>query len=203
MLTGWSTVQVNWIKPCILTGIDADKARVTNLSNKFWVTFLICASFWCHYEFNWRHTKATVRETWPSRRIHEMPRLDKILTEIIWSSLFHCLLYSQSIKTPTHVHQFFFLYHDVYYLNSARNRWQPRSQGSLLPALQSVGQVGENPGNEFEPLDITTRRILNKVLYEDGLSWGTIPYPFVYYFRSFSERYLFKFVYLPLTNGYI
>ena len=51
--------------------------------------------------------------------------------------------------------------------------------------------------------DITTRRVLNKVLYEDGLSWGTIPYPFVYYLRSFSERYLFKFVYLPLTNGYI
>ena len=26
---------------------------------------------------------------------------------------------------------------------------QPRSQGSLLPALRSsVGQVGENPGNE-------------------------------------------------------
>ena len=80
MLTGWSTVQVNWIKPWILTGMDPDKARVTNLSNKFWVTFLICASFWCHYEFNWRHTKATVRETWPSRRIHEMPGLDKILT---------------------------------------------------------------------------------------------------------------------------
>ena len=156
MLTGWSTVQVNWIKPCILTGIDADKARVTNLSNKFWVTFLICASFWCHYEFNWRHTKATVRETWPSRRIHEMPGLDKILKEIIWSSLFHCLLYSQSIKTPTHVHRFFFIY-NVYYLNSARNRWQPRSQGSLLPALQSVGQVGENPGNEFEPLDVISQ----------------------------------------------
>ena len=26
---------------------------------------------------------------------------------------------------------------------------QPRSQGSLLPALRSVGLVGENPGNEF------------------------------------------------------
>ena len=25
---------------------------------------------------------------------------------------------------------------------------QPRSQGSLLPALRSVGRVGENPGNE-------------------------------------------------------
>ena len=27
---------------------------------------------------------------------------------------------------------------------------QPRSQGSLLPALRSVGQVGENPGNEVD-----------------------------------------------------
>ena len=25
---------------------------------------------------------------------------------------------------------------------------EPRSQGSLLPALRSVGRVGENPGNE-------------------------------------------------------
>ena len=25
---------------------------------------------------------------------------------------------------------------------------QPRSKGSLLPALRSVGRVGENPGNE-------------------------------------------------------
>ena len=32
---------------------------------------------------------------------------------------------------------------------------QPRSQGSLLPALRSVGRVGENPGNEvaLSPLD--------------------------------------------------
>ena len=27
---------------------------------------------------------------------------------------------------------------------------QPRSQGSLLPALRSVGRVGENPGNEVD-----------------------------------------------------
>ena len=52
----------------------------------------------------------------------------------------------------------FFLYnvYSVYYLNSARNRWQPRSQGYLLPA-RSVGQVGENPGNEFEPLDVISQ----------------------------------------------
>ena len=30
---------------------------------------------------------------------------------------------------------------------------QPRSQGSLLPALRSVGRVGENPGNEVENSD--------------------------------------------------
>ena len=32
---------------------------------------------------------------------------------------------------------------------------QPRSQGSLLPALRSIGRVGENPGNEvaLSPLD--------------------------------------------------
>ena len=32
---------------------------------------------------------------------------------------------------------------------------QPRSQGSLLPAVRSVGRVGENPGNEvaLSPLD--------------------------------------------------
>ena len=41
---------------------------------------------------------------------------------------------------------------------------QPRSQGSLLPALsRSVGRVGENPGNEVESQDVLNRESCGRI----------------------------------------
>ena len=42
----------------------------------------------------------------------------------------------------------------LYDLDNYMTPCQPRSQGSLLPALpsRSVGRVGENPGNEVDSL---------------------------------------------------
>ena len=41
---------------------------------------------------------------------------------------------------------------------------QPRSQGSLLPALsRSFGRVGENPGNEIESQDVLIRESYGRI----------------------------------------
>ena len=104
-------------------------------------------------------TDVTLRRQYERPDPHEEYMKCQVLTKF-WRKLFDpacsiafCIA---RVLKPQHMSIGFFLY-NVYYLNSARNRWQPRSQGSLLPALQSVGQVGENPGNEFEPLDVISQ----------------------------------------------
>ena len=57
---------------------------------------------------------------------------------------------------------------------------QPRSQGSLLPALRSVGRVGENPGNEvgmiiavsyIHNFIIILSRVYNEPIQRPAPSW--------------------------------
>ena len=73
-------------------------------------------------------------------------------------------------------------YMKIVYVNCGVNeRWsQPRSQGSLLPALRSVGRVGENPGNEvgmiiavsyIHNFIIILSRVYNEPIQRPAPSW--------------------------------